>query len=202
MTEIVNAAEPPASWWAPKRSIADSLGSIGDSMYGYGARNEIKSQKMSREQTIAEANVKATDALRRGDTMEFLAQSILADPTGSSAATFARAAGLIPNLPPIGTAPPPSTPQPANVAPRPGAVRPDSSTANPFEVGQKPIAPRVPPSVWDSAPGNFGVAGVGSTKLPPDPYEVFRSMAGVPKKSPNPLNAAGDYDPTQMGGAY
>lgn len=170
-------------------------------MYGYGARNEIKSQSLTREQTIAGANVKATDALRRGDTMEFLAQSILADPSGSSAVTFARQAGLIPNLPPIGTAPP-SLPQPANVAPPPGAVRPYRSPANTFDAPEA-NRPAKPPSVWDAAPAAADPTAGRSTKLPlADPYEVYRSMAGVPKKPANPLNAAGDYDLTQPGATY
>lgn len=203
MTKIINAARPVAIPGVPTDTpIADSLRSVGDSMYGYGARNEIKSQNMSREQTIAGAKVKATDALRRGDVTEFLAQSILADPTGSSAATFARAAGLIPNLPPIGAPPPPSTPQPANVAPQPGAVRPYRSPANTFDAPEA-NRPAKPPSVWDAAPAGSDPTVGGSTKLPPtDPYEVYRSMAGLPKKPANPLNAAGGYDPTQPGATY
>jgi hypothetical protein len=188
MTEIIDAVQPAAGWWAPKkRSVADSLRSVGDSMFGYGARDEIKNQNMSREQTIAGAKVKATDALRRGDTLEFLAQSILADPSGSSAVTFARQAGLIPNLPPIGTAPPPSTPQPANVAPQPGAVRPYRSLANPVD-DPEANRPARPPSVWDAAPGNFG----------PTP-DVLGT--GFPKKRPILFNSVGDYAaPLQPGG--
>jgi hypothetical protein len=204
MTQIIDAEQPAAGWWAPKnRSISDSMSLIGDSMFGHGAIDEGKNQNRLREQTRVDATAKAEAAFRRGDLMEFMAQAIRADPSNSASAEYALAAARLAgnrNLPTIGA---PALPPPymANVAAQLPAGQPYGSTAKPFDVSES-NRPAKPPSVWDSAPRTFGPAAGVSKKISPDPYEVFRSAAGLSKKPPNPLNAAGDYDPTQPGATY
>src|SRR5690242_19360671 len=108
-------------------------------MFGYGAIAAGKSAKKAGEARRADSLAKAEDAFRRGDVMEYLVQSIRADPSSTAAIDYARATGLLPALDPS------PNPRILGNSPQPPPRPPHTTTSNPFNQSEGR-----PPSVWDA----------------------------------------------------
>jgi hypothetical protein len=146
MTKIIDTSSPTPS-------IADSLRTIGDSTFGYGAIGTWKNNKAAGKKAQADAAAKAQDALRRGDVLEFLAQSAAAGTSGDDALNYVRAGGFLPARP--------SMLDPVPVPRMPRAAAP-SATAGPATV----------PSPWDNVPANSTLSAGGRKSNPLDPFGV------------------------------
>jgi hypothetical protein len=72
-------------------SIADSLRAIGEG--SFRPIDPLTRERMAAEQRHSASRAKAADALSRGDTREYIAQSIMADQSADDAVKYAGAAG-------------------------------------------------------------------------------------------------------------
>jgi hypothetical protein len=149
MTKIIDTSSPTPS-------IADSLRTIGDSTFGYGALGAWKNNKAAGKKAQADAAAKAQDALRRGDVLEFLAQSEAAGTSGDDALNYVRAGGLLPARPSM-----------LDPVPRMRAVLP-SNAAPPYRTIRSPARSQ---SVWDTAPGTFALTPSVPKKAPQNPFD-------------------------------
>jgi hypothetical protein len=87
MVEIVT----PAPQQGP--SVSDQFRDIGAGLFGDGLtpyQRQMMALSKAKSSRVEGAHVAAADALRRGDTREYLAQSILADRSGADAGPYLR----------------------------------------------------------------------------------------------------------------